>query len=393
MKNPAITIICISFFLLIFNSNVSGQSTDSSILKQINIAKNLIETDVPAALDIANKAFIEAKENDFDRGMAECYLVVGRCYIQRADEMARKSLEIALKYSEKIKDKALISDCYFYLGKSCFVNGDTKSQLEWYNKAYEIRKSLKDEKRIADSYHAFGNVYLKLNQDSMAENYFLLAKEIREKITDVPGLAAISNNLAIIAEHRGDTLLYRSRMQQAIQMNEQNGNKRYLATNHGNLGMSYLETGNYDSAWHHCYIAFEIRKTNDFKDHLAGSYGDLGKIRLAQKRYAEALGLFKQGVDLAKSISGTEWLIGNYLNMAETYKAMDSLDQQKQYSQLADELQKEHEGDTLLSKTIPPPPAFDFQGPKNKSNWMWWSGGATIILCAVAFRRLRKRKS
>jgi tetratricopeptide (TPR) repeat protein len=393
MKDLSVKIICVSSFIFLLNLGGIGQSTDSTILKTISVAKELVDTDAAAALQLANSAFIDSRETDFERGIAESYLIVGRCYIQTADELAQKSLRIALKYAEKIKDKALISDCYFYLGKSCFVTGDTRSQLDWYNKAYEIRRSLNDQKRLADSYHGFGNVYLKLNQDSMAENYFILSREIREKLNDVKGLAAISNNLALIAGNRGDTLLYRKLMHQSRNMNEQSSNKRNLATNHGNLGMNYLGSGNYDSAWYHCFKAFEIRKINDFKDHLSGSYSDLGKIRFAQKRYTEALEFFKQGAELAESISGYEWLIGNYFSIAEVYARIDSQDMQIKYKQMAEKLQKEHKTDTLLSKKIPPPPAFDFAEPKKQHNyWVWWTSGSGIILIGIAFARMRRKR-
>lgn len=379
-------------FLLTFLSvSVFSQAPEKEILSNLNTAKNLIETDVSSAFKLAHSAFVTSRNNDYDRGIAESYLVVGRCYLQTGDMVAKKALNAALKFAEKIQDKALISDCYFYLGKSCFINGDVKSQLDYYHKAFEIRKEINDQKRLADSYHAYGNVHLVMYQDSLAEQYFNLSKEIRSMLHDRSGLAAICNNLGIIASRRGDTALYISLLYQAIQMNEEIGNIRNLSTNHGNLGVIYREQGNYDSAWFHCMIAFEKRKANGFKDHLCGSYTDLGKILFAQKKYTEALSYYKQGVMVAKSIEGTEWLIGNYESLAETYAALDSQPQRSNYEKLALDLKKQHIGDTLLTASIPLPMSFDFAEPKSEgSYWPWWVAGA-IVLLGVGFVLYRRK--
>ena len=376
---------------MLLSLSIRSQVTDSLILKEINEAKSLIESNVPNALDVANSAFINSRDLNFDFGISESYLIVGRCYIQTADyEQAQKSLNIALKYAKKIKDQALISDCYFYLGKACFITGNIQMRLSWFNKSFTLRKALNDQKRLADSYHTYGNICLELKQDSLAESYFNLSKNIRLKMNDLKGLASIYNNLAIIAGNRKNTLLYRSLLFEAIRMNEQMGNMRNLATNNGNLGLSYFEQGNYDSAWYYSYLAFEIRKKNDFKDHLAGTYTDLGDILFAQKRYALALPYYKQGAEVAKSISGTEWMIKNYLALVKTYAVLDSTKLQLKYKEMADSINKERKADTLLTEKIPPPPAFDFADPESKPKLLWYACG--IILLGLTGFIYYKRK-
>lgn len=372
---------------------LNGQEVDSLVLKDLNRAKNLVVSNVPAALDIATTALITSRNNDFDLGIAESYLVAGQCYIQTGDGEAKKVLEYALKFAEKTANKALISDCYFNLGKYCFIDGDTKSQLSYYKKAFDLRKTLNDERRIADSYHAYGNVYLALKQDSLAESYFLLAKDIRTKLNDLNGLAAISNNLGLLADRKGQTALYRKLMYDAIKLNEQTGNKRYLATNHGNLGVSYFKEKSFDSAWFHGRIAYDIRKDNNFKDHLAGTYTDLGNVLFEEKKYSEALAYYNNGAKLAESISGYEWMLGNYLALSKTYEVLDSQELHLKYKSMADKLTKEHESDTLLSRRIPLPPAFDFKEPESSSPvWYWWAGGGTLLLCLVGFGFYKRRK-
>jgi tetratricopeptide (TPR) repeat protein len=372
---------------------------DSLVLRDITRAKNLVTIDVPGALNLANSALIISRNNNFDRGIAEAYLVAGQCHIQTGDISAQKSLQFALKYAEKVQDKALISDCYFFLGRSCFIINDIKSQLMWYEKAFEIRKGLNDEKRLADIYHAYGNVYLHLKQDSLADSYFNLAKSIRTKLNDMNGLAAVANNLALLAERKGDIVLYRKLLYDAIRMNEETGNNRNLATNHGNLGVSYFKEQKYDSAWHHGTIAFDLRKNNDLKDHLAGTYTDLGNILFAEKKYTEALKYYKEGAKLAESISGNEWMQSNYLSLSKVYAALDSNELSLKYKTLADSLTKEDDANINLSKSIPLPPAFDFveAQAKTKSTPYWWVIGALIILSVVGFvffiRRKRKEKN
>jgi tetratricopeptide (TPR) repeat protein len=385
----------ISFILSIFFVfTAKAQGDDSLALRDISRAKALIASNVPEALNFANTALLASRNNNFDRGIAEAYLVAGQCNIQTGDfSGAQKALQFALKYAEKIQNKPLMSDCYYQLGKSCFINGDTKSQLSWYGKAFEIRKNLDDEKRMADSYHAYGNIYMFLNQDSLADRYFILSKTIRTKLNDLNGLAAITNNLALLADRKGNVALYRKLLFEAIAMNEETGNNRYLATNHGNLGVSYFKEKKLDSAWHHGYIAFEIRKTNDYKDHLAGTYTDLGNILFEEKKYTEALDYYKKGAELAESISGNEWMIGNYIALSKLYAAIDSNALHLKYKKLADELTKQHEADAGLSNGIPLPPAFDFIEPQNKPSWLWWVIGSIFVLGLGIFVFLRMRNT
>lgn len=389
MTRPFIAFI----FSILFAITAKGQMDDTLALRDLHRAQTLVTTNVADALSLANSALVVSRSNNFDQGISEAYLIAGQCNIQTGDfSVAQKALQFALKYAEKIKNRALISDCCFFLGKSCFINGDTKSQLSWYEKAFNIRKELNDEKRMADSYHAYGNVYMALNRDSLADRYFMLSKKIRTKLNDVNGLAAIANNLALLADRKGDVALYRKLLFEAIAMNEETGNNRYLATNHGNLGVSYFKEKNYDSAWHHGYIAFEIRKNNDFKDHLAGTYTDLGNILFEEKKCAEALDHYKKGAELAESISGDEWMIGNYLALAKLYAAIDSNELHLKYQKLADELIKQHEADASLTKGIPLPPAFDFVESQDRPSWLWWGIGGLLVLGLGLFARMHMRK-
>jgi tetratricopeptide (TPR) repeat protein len=208
---------------------------------------------------------------------------------------------------------------------------------------------------------------------------------------DRSGLAALCNNLGIIASNRGDTATYMNLMYQAIEMNEETGNKKYLAVNHGNLGMIFREKKMFDSALVHANIAYNIRKENNFKEHLSGSYTDLGKIMFAQKKYPEALGYYKQGAALAKSISGTEWLVGNYESLGETYAAMDSTQQAASYTKLAEDVKKAHQNDTAVSKLLLPS-SFDFKEPQSNAAWPIFTGGGLVVICVAVFGAYRRKK-
>lgn len=387
-----------TFFSFLFLATY-GQN-EKSILQKIEIAEGLIVSDPKAAQIKASEQFVASKELGFDLGSFRCHLIVGRTYIVTSEfNLAMSTLEIAHDFAKKLNSPAYESDCFYYMGLAHYITGDMSAQLDYQKKAFELRKDLNDPKRLAESYHAFGNLHLNLNEDSLAENNYLLAMDIRKTLDDKEGIAGLYNNLALIENKRGNVKEYHSLLRQSISLNVLINNQRHLATNYGNLGVSFLDLGELDSAWLYTNLCYEIRKKNDYKDHLAGTYCDLGDIKYAQESYGEAIEYYRSGIDLAKSIGGNEWLIKNYRAMARTYEKLGDLNNSSKYTQKANSIE-----DSLAQSAISEdsfPDLFEEEEEpiepveKEATNYLWYyiaSGAALLVLFFVIYQRRKQTR-
>lgn len=315
----------------------SGFTLDEkAILAEIERAEQLIYTDPEEAKYVASEMYVESNEIGFDLGVARSYLLVGRGYVMTSEfGNAISSLNIALEYAQKVGSQSLISDCYYYLGKAYHITGDTQKQLEYQNMSYDIRKTLDDPARLAESHHAFGNLHFGIGEDSLAAIDWQTALDIRTDLNDEIGMAGLYNNLGLVERNKDNISGYQELLRKAIAINERLNNKRALATNFGNMGLSFLTIENNDSAWVFAFKSFEIRKANGFTDHLAGSYGDLGDIKVAQGEYSTAKSYYSEGLKLAKEIEGTEWILKNCKALAEVYELEENTDSADYFNQRA----------------------------------------------------------
>ena len=164
---------------------------------------------------------------------------------EKADEQARKSLDIATR----INDLDRISSVYIIYQKIHNGIGEPGKALEYAYKAYHLKIELKDTTGIAVAMH------------NLSHHYSLLGKH-------------------------DSTLFY---LKKSIAINRKSDNKKYLAGNYLNLGVLFYHLQQYDSAEVYYQLSMEISQQIGFSSAISSVRHSIAINSLAKGDTANAL--------------------------------------------------------------------------------------------------------
>ncbi len=158
--------------------------------KKVTEAINLIEDYLPKI-----KSFNDP--NFFIRlGELHNYLAVFYHRNKQLDE-ADKNFQTTRRIWEKVDYKRKLGKIYNNIGDVALTKGDTKTALDFFNKALEISEQMDSKTSIIHSLLNHGEAYIKLGQFTLSENYLIRALNRTLETESKSFFDSIINNLAI----------------------------------------------------------------------------------------------------------------------------------------------------------------------------------------------------
>lgn len=107
---------------------------------------------------------------------------LGTLYAYRGlTDLALEAYRNAYDYSNQLKDSALISYSYSYLGRVSVLDNDLPKGLDYYKKAIEIGEQSGDLKTVTLAYGEISAVYQELSMLDSSMYYLQKSKEIKQK--------------------------------------------------------------------------------------------------------------------------------------------------------------------------------------------------------------------
>lgn len=148
-------------------------------------------------------------------------------------------------------------------------------KIKYSNKLIEVTSELNDSNQIVKALKTHGNILLKSGDISSALNSYTAALKVVQRINDSLLLSDI---------------LY-------------------------NIGATYKEQENYDSAIYYCNNSLKIDSLLDRKHEMANTYNLLGLIAAQNKKYSKSLNLYKGSLSLFETTGDKEGQGLVYANM------------------------------------------------------------------------------
>ncbi|CAF1509835.1 unnamed protein product [Adineta ricciae] len=219
-----------------------------------------------------------------------------------------------------------IANIYFYLGRVCYLRGQYKQALEYYDQALVLQKrDTEPEKQsldIARTLHNIGNIYLDQRQTTKALEFYEQALEMkRAKLSDNlehPSIATSLTAIGTIHRRRGD-------LNKALELYQQSYEIKKLAlpTDHpsiadslNNLGIVYEEMDDYAQALD-CYKkSLQIKQKTLPSTHpsISATLNNMGIIYRKEGNYDQSLNCYTQALQIEQST-----LSSDNLDLADTY--------------------------------------------------------------------------
>ena len=312
--------------------------------KKIDILLNLGKANkLLGKLDIAaenfRKALKLAVENSLSLGEV-VYSLAKTLYNMNSSAFA---LELLKKYSTDSDDIELILKTNLLKAKILLDLDKFDEAIELAETAQHIADQIKDAnirfKIKADYRKLKGRIAYLLDDWKKAENEFNEAKVLYSKVNNTEGLAAIYNNMGVLASLQGEMKNAEKLYQKSLKSEKERYNLSGISTSQCNLGSLYEDKGDYKKSINYLNKALEIQKLLNDRFKTISIYINIGIFYMDKGKYEKAEEAFNNSLEIAVEFNMYKNIISILNNLGALFfksgnfeKAIDYYEQAKKKS-------------------------------------------------------------
>ncbi len=220
---------------------------------------------------------------------------------------------------------------YYNFASSLLRHAYFEKALEIYLKIYrDLEKEKTNDSLLALALHKVGNGYFFVSNFDSASFYYLKALDLREKIGDLDGIAATTNNLGIIYtklnQYEQAIKFYRISLNTYKKLKDTSS----FSTIYNNIGTIFYQIDSLDSAEYYYKKALQLDTLLQNMEGFATRLNNLGAIAKKKKQFRKALRYFFASLKL-KDYQYVDDIANLYNNIAYTYLALKQFDSAKVY--------------------------------------------------------------
>ncbi|QOD59945.1 tetratricopeptide repeat protein [Polaribacter haliotis] len=350
LKKQLLLLILFGFSISLFSQNnkkTLAQSVDSILQTKPNTYKEIDKILKPFQRDsVKVKSIIENFiVANYKNGLAYEYIKLGNIYrkyskYDKAVETHEKALEVADNEEFKIFSLNMLG--VDYRRKNIYT-----SAIDYNKKALEIAEKIEKPnsgvlRSMEVSYNSIGNIYILLEQYSLAENSFKKAIEIAEKSGNKWSLSINNENIAKVKEAQDSLDLAILYTQKALTIDKSINNHYGRMICYNRLGKLHIKKGDYSKAKEFLEEAVPIAKSVKNQYYIALINNNLGWVATKTKNYAKAKEHFKISLEIAEKRNYKTALTEIYTNYSEynqlTGNYQEALKYYKKYTSISNEL-------------------------------------------------------
>ncbi|MES2780030.1 MAG: histidine kinase [Bacteroidota bacterium] len=257
-------------------------------------------------------------------------------YINKVSGLNRDSaVQMLLKYEDSCgtqfdlgRYRAQSLRAYYYCFESKY-----EASLRLLHEALSKQKAIPDASGIAQTMNRLGLVNSRFGRSDLAMQYLKLARAEFIRLKDTSRLEMVLNNMGAVSTHKTKEAIGYYRQSLAIRLSRKD--YYWVGYSYFNIGSSYLDLGEMDSAKYYLELAITTFETKTelgkvppmVRLGLANLYGQTGALT---KAYSEV----QKGLEGAEAIGQTELLLEGKMLLSNI------LSEQKKYEQAFEALQQ-----------------------------------------------------
>lgn len=314
MKNPLYLILILP--LLFFQGKARAQS---------------------AKLDSLEKAVARNSTND-DRKARDLFLLAAS-YINTKPQKSLAYIDQILAFQDNIKGRAIVASTYRVKGVVLNLLGKFPEAISNLNIALLKDRAEKNNYGEAGDLSNIATIYLYQSNFPQALNNYQQAAKILNGITKYePGIAiirkdeaAVYSNIGLVYMETGDYAKAIVHFEKAMQAHQRLNNPLGIAPALSNIGLIYGKQKNYEKALLYAQKALKLSDSIGDKIGYARETGNLSGYYSSLGRYDEALAYGLKAIQLNKELGNTKSLGFNMQNTSSAYLYKNKLEEAKVY--------------------------------------------------------------
>lgn len=338
-----------------FNSKLK---TEKRIQSLHSAAELMTNTSPDSSILVLDKADQLNKKLNNVRFQQENHLIRAKTLlIQGVYPKALEFAQKALKLSEQLKNKELISDCYSVIGQIYERQQNNQQAAAYHIKGLKLNRSMGDSVRIATSLSLLGNIYGATKQAVKAlKSYRESLSYINEKLNpEQVGVAY--GNIGYVYYEEGSRIKLSNATKakryfdqsleasmKAKQLFEELNNRRFSIIAELNIGLVYNELKDFGTAKKWCLSAFTTAEELKIPPLIRDACDCLYKSSKGSGNMTEALNYFEIYKEMNDSIQN----IDNERSMVE--KELNFKYEKEQLGDSLEYAQKEIIADSQIQK-------------------------------------------
>jgi len=235
-------------------------------------------------------------------------------------EQASKTYEEALQLARTANDKRLMGKSNVALGHLMLLRGDYEEARLHLEIGATFFQFLQDTSGLAQAYGSLGNLYFRQGQYTEAQSYFIRSIEMLQsvdKIADPQIVANLGLTYMNIGEYDEGIRWQKSE----LELHKKNNNKKGMASLYTNMGIVYFEKGAYENAMD-CYNkGLALSEELGDKQLTSIAIGCIGSVYERQGQYEKAMENFVRDLQICEELGDKQGtaiaagLIGDLLSV------------------------------------------------------------------------------
>ena len=239
-------------------------------------------------------------------------------------EAAIIAAESVIDFAQKAQNKEVEAAGTLAWGRALMRQGQYTAAQEKLTLAVTQSEAAQADSIRAQSLRWRGTGFMEIGELSSARDYYEQALELFHLLHDLVGESEIVNNLAIVAHLQGDTATALTNWDVARELNERMGHREGMARIQLNMGGTYSDCGQYDTAQE--FLNRALDHFQEIEMPLGVCYVRLNLSYLHTKigKLGAAVAYGREGLQIAQEINSRSLQSLAFINLGEAYLAQNA---------------------------------------------------------------------
>jgi signal transduction histidine kinase len=301
---------------------MSGSNSIDSVELYYQNYKDFIETSPEMALENLYRAYFLTIENPESSISIEISLELASYYIhQHAYDSTLKYSSAVVALNDQVHPRFLINALNLS-GQSWYFKGTHDKAAEAHLKAIDLISQHGLYELSAKTYIDLANVYIRLGNWAMVEQYLLKAIEKATEYEQDSEYNKASGNLGMVYAMQGKWENSIDVFNRTLEFNKEINNQLAVCKLYNNLGVVYERKGDIPESYE--YYNLGLQKAIEIQDiaSIAIGYQNVAQALSKLGRYQQALEYFEKGIELSTQLGNLDIVRDGLFNLADLYESM-----------------------------------------------------------------------
>lgn len=239
-------------------------------------------------------------------------------------EDSAKTLKKVSQLSEKINDNKLQNSINAEVkklkGKIYYYSDEWTKATSEFEDSKQLYKKSKDAKGLAAIYNNLGVLAMFRGQNKPAEKLFLKSLDYEKKSYNLKGISVCYSNLGGFYEEHNDYEKSIKSLDAALQIQKLLADKYSITNIYLNIGVTYMDNGEYKKSEEALIKSLEMAIQFKFYKNIIASYNNLGALYFKWGDFSKAIEYYEKAVKKSKDNEFFEGMCQSYNNLGELYE-------------------------------------------------------------------------